>query len=98
MSSLNKEQIKKILFQSVDSANQSLIDEKKIPLDLSTKIFGPHSQIDSLSFVNLIAGVEATLFDYHDVEINLFDSISDVDDSFQTLGNLLMLIDTLIHS
>tara|TARA_B110001452_G_C15097864_1_gene382844 strand:- start:4 stop:300 length:297 start_codon:yes stop_codon:yes gene_type:complete len=98
MRSLNKEQIKKILFQSVDSANQSLIDEKKIPLDLSTKIFGPYSQIDSLYFVNLIAGVETALFDYHDVEINLFDSISDVDDSFQTLDNLLMLIDTLIHS
>ena len=98
MTNLDKDQIKKILYQSIDSVNKSLIDDKKIPFDLSIKIFGSHSQIDSLSFINLIAGVEEALFDFHDTQINLFDSISDVDKSFETLDDLLGLIEGLIHS
>lgn len=98
MTNLDKDQIRQILFQSVESVNQSLIDDKKIPFELSIKIFGSHSQIDSLSFINLIAGVEETLSDFHDTQINLFDSISDVDKSFETLADLLSLIEGLIHS
>ena len=87
-----------MVFKSVESVNESLIAEEKIPHDSSVQIYGSNSHIDSFSFVQLIVGIEEIFFDIEGLEINLLDSVADVGDNFRSISDLVGLIQSLVNS
>ena len=82
----------------MESVNESLIPEKKIPHDSSVQIYGLNSHIDSFSFVHLIVGIEEIFFDTEDLEINLLDAVADVGNNFRSISDLVDLIESLVNS
>ena len=86
-----------MVFKSVDSVNQSLAPEKKIPNDPLVQIYGLNSHIDSFSFVHLIVGIEDIFLEKEDFQINLLDSIANVGDNFRSISDLVDLIDSLVN-
>ena len=50
--------IKTIVFTTIDELNQNLIKEDQLEKSLETRLFGGNSNLDSLGLVNLIVAVE----------------------------------------
>ena len=98
MTNFNKDLIEQIVFKSIDLINESLVSDKKIPHDSSVQIYGENSFIDSFSFVHLIVQIEEFFFDTKGIEVNLLDAISDVDDNFKNISDLVSLIKSLLDS
>lgn len=54
-----KEEVLAIIYAAMESLNDELPDDQKIPLEPQTKLFGADAMIDSLSLVSVIIDVES---------------------------------------
>lgn len=68
-----KETIQRLIFEAIDETNELLDEDQKLKKELSTKLYGPGSQLDSLELVNLVISVEQKIEEFYAVEITLAD-------------------------
>lgn len=54
-----KDEVLAIIYTAMDSLNEELDADAKIPLEPGTKLFGADAMIDSLSLVSVIIDVES---------------------------------------
>ena len=94
---MNKKLINDLLFLAIDSVNESLSEDEIIKLDLNTKIYGKYSSIDSLTLIHLLVAFEERLSDKMQINIDLFDQISNVESNFSTLNDLAQLTIQLLN-
>jgi len=94
---LNKKLINDLLFIAIDSVNESRSENEIIKLDLNTKIYGKYSSIDSLALINLLVSFEEQLSTKMQINIDLFDEISNVESNFSTLNDLAQLTIQLLN-
>lgn len=94
---MNKKLINDLLFIAIDSVNESRSENEIIKLDLNTKIYGKYSSIDSLALINLLVSFEEQLSTKMQINIDLFDEISNVESNFSTLNDLAQLTIQLLN-
>lgn len=68
-----KETIQRLIFEAIDETNELLDEEQQLKKELSAKLYGPGSQLDSLELVNLVISVEQKIEEFYAVEITLAD-------------------------
>jgi acyl carrier protein len=56
---LTKDEVLAVIYTAMESLNEELDDDQKIPLAPDTKLFGTDAMIDSLSLVSVIIDVES---------------------------------------
>lgn len=56
---ITKEEVLGIVYTAIETLNEELPDDQKIPLAPDTKLFGGDAVIDSLSLVSVIIDVES---------------------------------------
>jgi acyl carrier protein len=90
--------LKTIVFTTIDELNQNLIQEDQLGKSLETRLFGGNSKLDSLGLVNLIVAVEQNIEDEFDITITLADerSMSQKHSPFRTVGSLVDYIEMLL--
>lgn len=54
-----KDEVLAIIYAAMESLNEELPNDQKIPLEPNTKLFGNDAMIDSLSLVSVIIDVES---------------------------------------
>jgi acyl carrier protein len=54
-----KDEVLAIIYAAMESLNEEVSDDEKIPLQPDTKLFGAEATIDSLSLVSVIVDVES---------------------------------------
>jgi acyl carrier protein len=59
----SKDEVLAIIYTAMESLNEELGDDEKIPLQPDTKLFGADATIDSLSLVSVIVDVETEAAD-----------------------------------
>ena len=93
-----KENVLKIIYQTLDEINENLHHDSKIPKSEENEIFGENSLLDSISFVNLIVEVEQKIYDSIGIELILADerAMSQEQSPFKTVGTLAEYITLLI--
>jgi acyl carrier protein len=76
---------------SIAHINQQLPSDKQISSDLSTKITGPGSDLDSLSLINLVIDIEEKIATSMGRRISILDKgiMSEENKSINTLGELI---------
>lgn len=91
--------IREAVFRAVDSVNETLAPEARIPKDLENQLFGVDGPADSIVIVNLILETEQALEGEFGVLINLItDAAMDPDtSSFATLATLEAHIGQLLQ-
>ena len=94
---MNKKLINDLLFIAIDSVNESRSENEIIKLDLNTKIYGKYSSIDSLALINLLVSFEEQLSTKMQINIDLFDEISNVESNFSSLNDLAQLTIQLLN-
>ena len=84
-------QIKEILFKSVEEINKTLDEDQQLELSTETVLLGKDGNIDSITFVNLIVTIEESIEDELNVEITLADekALSQKESPFRTIGTLI---------
>ena len=80
-----------LVTDSIAHINQQLPTEKQISSDLSTKIIGPGSDLDSLSLINLVIEIEEKIAASMGRRIPILDKgiMSEEHGSFNTVGELI---------
>ena len=68
-----QEQIKHIIFKSVEELNEQLDDDKKLSISDNMPFFGKEGRLDSLDFVNLIVIIEDNVFQAFEKSITIVD-------------------------
>lgn len=58
-----KEDVLALIYEAMESLNEELPDDQKIPIATDTKLFGADAMIDSLSLVSVIIDVESSASD-----------------------------------
>lgn len=53
-----REQLKKIVFETINQFNKSNENQFKIKVDLKTNLIGPNSEIDSVALISLLVSIE----------------------------------------
>ena len=66
-----KNEVIEIIFNCIEEINHQ--NDIEINKDLSAKLFGKESDLDSLGLVNLIVSIEENVNDKYDVSISLAD-------------------------
>jgi len=84
-------QIKEILFKSVEEINKTLDEDQQLELSTETVLLGKDGNIDSITLVNLIVTIEESIEDELNVEITLADekALSQKESPFRTIGTLI---------
>jgi len=84
-------QIKEILFKSVEEINKTLDEDQQLELSTETVLLGKDGNIDSITLVNLIVAIEESIEDELNVEITLVDekALSQKESPFRTIGTLI---------
>lgn len=93
-----KEKIKKIVFDVIDSINESNPESIPIPNSINTVLFGKDGYLDSLGLVNLIVGIEEKIEESFDQTVTLADenSLSLEASPFRSIETIIDYIDHLI--
>ena len=84
-------QIKEILFKSVEEINKTLDEDQQLELSTETVLLGKDGNIDSITLVNLIVAIEESIEDELNVGITLVDekALSQKESPFRTIGTLI---------
>ena len=84
-------QIKEILFKSVEEINKTLDEDQQLELSTETVLLGKDGNINSITLVNLIVAIEESIEDELNVEITLADekALSQKESPFRTIGTLI---------
>mgnify|MGYP001176260439 FL=1 len=90
--------LQEIVFENIETINKELPEESHLKKDLELIIFGDNSSIDSLNFVNLVISLEDFFLREHNTEIFLLDAFSDIDDNFESLRDLIILLKKLLSN
>ena len=95
---LNKEQIEKIILNSLETINEERDDGEKLKFDSNSKLFGVGCSIDSLSLVSLVVDVEAEINQIVDDPISLMDdkAVMRKKSPFESVANLTEYIQELL--
>jgi acyl carrier protein len=93
-----REEIKKIIFDTIDELKKIKIFDVKLVKDEETYLFGNKSSVNSLGFVNLIVDIEQKINDKYQSEITIMDenAMSIKNSPFRTIGTLIDYICQLI--
>ncbi|MBL7903267.1 MAG: hypothetical protein JNK73_14810 [Bacteroidia bacterium] len=70
---MDKEKILKIVINQIEQVIETLPDNQKFKVNEDTALFGPGSNIDSLSLVSIIVDLEMLFSNEHNIEISLTD-------------------------
>ena len=94
---LNKEQIEKIIFDSLENINEERDEREKLEFDSNSKLFGIGCPIDSLSLVSLIVDVETEVNAIVESPISLMDdkAVMRKKSPFESVANLTEYIQEL---
>lgn len=92
-----KDDIIKIIFQSIDEVNEQ--NDLSIVKDLSTRLFGGDSNIDSLGLINLLVSVEENINNECNTSISIADerAMSQHNSPFKSIETLVDYILILIN-
>jgi acyl carrier protein len=90
--------IKTIVFRTIDDLNQNLIKEDQLDKSLETKLIGGNNKLDSLGLINLIVALEQNIEDEFDISLTLADerAMSKKHSPFRTIGSLADYIEILL--
>ena len=58
---MEKDEIRKIIFNAIDLLNQARDEEDKIPINHDTLLFGTNGYLDSMGLVSLLIDIEESL-------------------------------------
>ena len=96
---MERAKILHIVYEVMKELNEELEDEEKLELNESTNLFGRDSNLDSLGLVTIIVGVEQSILDELDIEIELADekAMSQDRSPFRTVGALVDYICSLLE-
>ena len=97
---LNKEQIEKIILNSLETINEERDDGEKLRFNSNSKLFGVGCPIDSLSLVSLIVDVEAEINQIVENPISLMDdkAVMRKKSPFESVSNLTEYIRELTEN
>jgi acyl carrier protein len=98
MTSIDREEIKKLVFNSMEVFNAEIKDEKnRMELNEDTRLFGRDSILDSLGLVNIVVDLEQRLSDKFSKDISLTDdrAMSQTRSPFRDVRSLIDYIITL---
>ena len=90
--SVNREDIRTLVFASMEEFNAEIEDEKsRMVLSEDTRLFGRDSVLDSTGLVNLVIDLEQRLSDTFGKEISLTDdrAMSQTRSPFRSVGSLI---------
>ena len=92
------ERILNAIFTTIDEVNEMIPKQRRIAQSLDTVVLDKFSQVDSLMFVTLIAGIEDIIEEDFDVVINLADEkmLSQNGNPFKTIATLADHISLLV--
>jgi len=95
---INKEEIIKVLYASIDDINEKLPKEEQLEKSLDTSLFGPSGNLDSLGIINLIVVIEQKINEVFGFTITLANekAMSQKDSPFKTIGTLVDYISSLL--
>ena len=95
---LSKEQIEKIILDSLETINEERDEGEKMQFDSNSKLFGVGCPIDSLSLVSLIVDVETEVNSIVGNPISLMDdaAVMRKKSPFESVANLTEYIQELI--
>jgi acyl carrier protein len=87
-----------IIVQCLKAMNQELQAPELTNPSLETSLFGPEGSLDSLGLVNLIADVEASVFEEFGKEVILADekAISQENSPFESVQTLSAYVERLL--
>ena len=96
---MNKDQILSIVIDKVNALVETLPGDSKFKVNEATVLFGPNSNIDSLSLVSIIVELETAFSVDHNHDISLSDDRAMMREvsPFATINNLVDYIDELIN-
>ena len=97
---MNIELIEKIVIENITMLVETLPENQKFVVQKNTILFGPNSQIDSLSLVTVVVDLETAFYDDYNIEISLTDDNAMTRDisPFDNVGNLIDYIFEIVNS
>ena len=96
---MNREDIERIVFDSVEELNASLPEERRLPAAAETRLIGEGGRLDSIGLVDLILSVEAKVQGTVGAAITIADekAFSQAQSPFLTLGTLTDYVTSLLQ-
>jgi acyl carrier protein len=90
--------LQQVIFEAIEQFNEESPDNPDLELELSTPLFGPESELDSLGLVNLLLTVEQRLHDEFVVNVSIADekALSLENSPFRTVETLRDYTKTLM--
>lgn len=70
---VNKQVVAEVVFRALRSLNEELDADKRVPIAMDTRLFGPNALLDSLSLVSVIVDVESGVADEFGKAVSLTD-------------------------
>jgi acyl carrier protein len=70
-----KDQIKAVVYRSIDRVNELLLDENALNKDDATILLGENSTLDSMGFINFIVALEEELAQVVSLDRNLLERL-----------------------
>ena len=95
----SKEQVQRIVFDTIDEINEQLPQENQLIKAEDTILVGKNGELDSLGLVNLIVATEQRIEDELDISVNLADekAMSQEVSPFLTVKTLMGYITQLLE-
>jgi acyl carrier protein len=94
---MNKAEIQEIIFNAIAMTNNIREDDKQIPLQIDTELYGNNGHLDSMGLVAFLIDIEESLLD-EDIQVTLSDerAMSQSKSPFRNVETLINYIDELI--
>ena len=94
---MEKDEIRRIIFNAIDLLNQARDEEDKIPVNPDTLLFGTNGYLDSMGLVSLLIDIEESL-QIEGLDVSLSDerAMSERNSPFRDVSALTEYIDKLI--
>lgn len=95
---MTKTELTQIVFDALEMINQARADDKQIPINENTALYGSSGHLDSMDLVSLLIDVEEALLD-QGVEVSLSDdkAMSQANSPFKNIDTLVSFIESSIE-
>lgn len=70
---VDKQAVAEVVFRALRSLNEELDADRRVPVAMDTRLFGPDASLDSLSLVSVIVDVESGVADAFGKAVSLTD-------------------------
>lgn len=96
----SKENITNVVFDVIEDFNSTVSENKKIQLDIETRLYGKNGVLDSLGLVNFIIAVEQKVEDEFDKSISLSDekAMSAKHSPFRSINSLVEYLEIELNN